>query len=247
MMAAGVSSTGRGGTPLGVLSKPKRVKLVGQCPPQRQASLPHYYLRAIELGQPFMLCYGLLTHSGDYRWISDQGHRLELAGSFRAYAGYCYNITNVRYSQEEFRRERDFSKAVIETANALVVVLDPLGRVVRFNRACSDLTGYSEDEVVGKHLLRQLVPGPEGPMVLEPVRQRPLQRRIPPSTRKSLVNQARPRTLDFLVQHVHCFTNRGTGVRSVHWLDITHQRQMEKQLRTQHERLAIMLSSIGTG
>lgn len=48
------------------------------------------------------------------------------------------------------QRERDFTAAVLDTAGALVVVLDPQGRIVRLNRACENLTGYTFDEVKGQ-------------------------------------------------------------------------------------------------
>lgn len=48
-------------------------------------------------------------------------------------------------------KERDFTCAVIDTSGALVVVLDSQGRIVRFNRACEQTTGYSFAEVRGKH------------------------------------------------------------------------------------------------
>jgi PAS domain S-box-containing protein len=50
------------------------------------------------------------------------------------------------------RQERDFVSAVIDTAAALVVVLDPLGKIVRFNQASERTTGYSFEEVRGKTL-----------------------------------------------------------------------------------------------
>ncbi|MDD1758032.1 MAG: PAS domain S-box protein, partial [Methanotrichaceae archaeon] len=46
--------------------------------------------------------------------------------------------------------ERDFVSTVLDTAKALVVVLDTQGRIIRFNRECEQLTGYSFDEVQGK-------------------------------------------------------------------------------------------------
>lgn len=49
------------------------------------------------------------------------------------------------------KQERDFTVAVIDTIAALVVVLDPQGRIVRFNRDCEQVTGYMLDEVQGKH------------------------------------------------------------------------------------------------
>jgi PAS domain S-box-containing protein len=52
----------------------------------------------------------------------------------------------------ELQIERDFISAVLETAGSLVVILDREGRIVRFNRACEQITGYTIDEVRGKAL-----------------------------------------------------------------------------------------------
>ncbi len=43
--------------------------------------------------------------------------------------------------------ERRFARTVLETVDALVLVLAPSGRIVRANRACELMTGYSSDEV----------------------------------------------------------------------------------------------------
>ncbi len=50
-------------------------------------------------------------------------------------------------AEEALRKERDFISAVLTTAGALVIVLDPQGRIVRFNKACERLTGYAFVEV----------------------------------------------------------------------------------------------------
>jgi len=42
---------------------------------------------------------------------------------------------------EALRRERDLVSAILDTADALVVVLDPQGHIVRFNRVCERTTG----------------------------------------------------------------------------------------------------------
>jgi|GEM_PF-2607691 len=51
---------------------------------------------------------------------------------------------------DALREERNFTTAVLDTAGALVVVLDTGGRVVQFNRACEQTTGYSFAEVRGR-------------------------------------------------------------------------------------------------
>jgi diguanylate cyclase (GGDEF)-like protein/PAS domain S-box-containing protein len=51
---------------------------------------------------------------------------------------------------EALRQQRDLFDAVIDHAGALVVVVDKHGVVVRFNRACEELSGISADRVVGR-------------------------------------------------------------------------------------------------
>ena len=48
--------------------------------------------------------------------------------------------------------ERNFVSAILEIAGALVVVLDPQGQIVRFNRACEQTTDYSFSEVKGRYI-----------------------------------------------------------------------------------------------
>ena len=57
-----------------------------------------------------------------------------------------------RQTQEALEKERGFVSAILDTAAALVVVLDTEGRIVRFNHACENATGYTFDEVKGKIL-----------------------------------------------------------------------------------------------
>ncbi|NIP72959.1 MAG: PAS domain S-box protein [Gammaproteobacteria bacterium] len=60
--------------------------------------------------------------------------------------------------EEVLRRERDFSSAVLDTVGALVVVLDPEGQIVRFNRTCERMTGMSAEDVKGLYVWDLFVP-----------------------------------------------------------------------------------------
>jgi PAS domain S-box-containing protein len=55
-------------------------------------------------------------------------------------------------AEGSLKQERDFTNAVIDTAGALVVVMDPEGRILRFNRAAEQLSGYSLAEVKNRLL-----------------------------------------------------------------------------------------------
>jgi len=61
-------------------------------------------------------------------------------------------------AEAAWRRESKLNHAVLDTVDALVVVLDRDGRIVRFNRACQATTGYSLDEVRGRSVFDLLVP-----------------------------------------------------------------------------------------
>ena len=52
--------------------------------------------------------------------------------------------------EEDLRWERNFVSAVLDTAGALVLVLDQGGRVVRFNEACRRSSGYTLEEARGR-------------------------------------------------------------------------------------------------
>jgi PAS domain S-box-containing protein len=65
--------------------------------------------------------------------------------------GVGFDITELKRIEEALQEERNVVSAILHTVGALVVVLDPQGRIVRFNRACELVSGYSYAEVRGKY------------------------------------------------------------------------------------------------
>ncbi|MEH2193290.1 MAG: PAS domain S-box protein [Nostoc sp.] len=66
-----------------------------------------------------------------------------------------YNYAQVKLAERqrieaELRLERNFISAILNLADALVIVLDCQGRIVRFNNTCEQATGYGFDEVKGR-------------------------------------------------------------------------------------------------
>ena len=55
-------------------------------------------------------------------------------------------------AQEILDKERDFISLLLDTVGALVCVLDAEGKIVLFNRACEEITGYTYAEVIGKYV-----------------------------------------------------------------------------------------------
>jgi PAS domain S-box-containing protein len=71
------------------------------------------------------------------------------AGRVEGFQGMARDITDRVNAQAELRAERDFVSAILDTAPSLIMVLDAQGHVVRFNRACEELSGVPMSEVAG--------------------------------------------------------------------------------------------------
>ena len=70
-------------------------------------------------------------------------------------------IEEHRTTADSLQHERDFNAMVLSTAEALVIVLDGSGRIVSFNRACAQCSGYAPEEVMNRFLWDDLIPEDE--------------------------------------------------------------------------------------
>lgn len=82
---------------------------------------------------------------------------LDEAGQVTGAVGVATDITRrvrneraLRTSKLELQAERDFTNTILDTMGSLAIVLDRSGHIVRFNRACEQLSGYREEEVKGR-------------------------------------------------------------------------------------------------
>jgi PAS domain S-box-containing protein len=124
----------------------------------------------------------------------------ELRGEQVIVAG-SYDVTQRKEAEEALEKERNFVTAVLDTAAALVVVLDIDGRVVRFNRACERITGWSSEEVRGKPFPETFLLPEERPEV-----ERDFQRLL----------SGEPR-----LERRNCWLTRGGDKRFIEWSNTT--------------------------
>ena len=64
---------------------------------------------------------------------------------------FVSDITQRKQIETNLGEERNFITNVLDIVAAMIVVSDSKGRIVRFNRACEALSGYSFEEVRGKY------------------------------------------------------------------------------------------------
>ena len=116
----------------------------------------------------FDVTHRVLRPGGELRWVHQLGEvRYDEYDQPVHMLGVVHDITDSKLSQDalngmnlelekriaertrELEQERNFIATVIDTAGALVVVMDNTGRIQRFNHACEQTSGYSAAEVEG--------------------------------------------------------------------------------------------------
>ena len=75
-----------------------------------------------------------------------------------ALLGITRDVTEQKRAEEALKKERDFMSMVLDTVGSIVLVLDRDGRIVRFNRTCEVVSGYSFEEVQGRFIWDFLIP-----------------------------------------------------------------------------------------
>ncbi len=79
-------------------------------------------------------------------------------GQVAHFVGIQNDITERKRAEEALQHERDFAESLIETAQAIVLVLDPEGWIVRFNPFMEQLSGYRLAEVQGEDWFTTFLP-----------------------------------------------------------------------------------------
>lgn len=79
-------------------------------------------------------------------------------GEFAGYRGVDRDISERIVSETMLQQERDFSNRLIETAPAIIVILNPEGKIIRFNHYMETISGYALKEMEGKDWFNTFLP-----------------------------------------------------------------------------------------
>ena len=181
--------------------------------------------------------YHFRTLEGQDRWVLHNSFvATDPATDRRVVDAVVKDITERKLAEAAVRREHDFVDAVLETADALVVVLDPHGRIERFNRACERTTGYTFDEVRGRPIWEVFL--------------------VPEERDAVMAVFLRLRAGDFPLRHENYWQTKSGHRRLIAWsnscltddqgevehvigtgIDVTEARLAEEALRRAHEGL----------
>ncbi len=104
-------------------------------------------------GKPLRSAYRVIARDGRVIWFHCEAKMIRYPDGRPWFIhGVGFDISDLKRTEEELQNERNVVSAILDTVGALVVVLDRDGRIVRFNRACQQISGRSLEQTVGQPL-----------------------------------------------------------------------------------------------
>jgi PAS domain S-box-containing protein len=106
--------------------------------------------KAMETLQHYQHEYRVITASGEVKWARDTGRFSRDENGDLVVDGVALDITERKRIELALQEERNFISTIFQTVGSLILVTDLEGRIIRFNRACEQVTGCSFEEVKGQ-------------------------------------------------------------------------------------------------
>jgi PAS domain S-box-containing protein len=100
---------------------------------------------------PYLLEFRIARSDGSYRWVWEQGRGVfDEKGELIALEGFITDITDLKRTLEEIESAREEMREIIEFLPDATFVIDREHRVIAWNRAMEEMTGISEESIMGK-------------------------------------------------------------------------------------------------
>jgi diguanylate cyclase (GGDEF)-like protein/PAS domain S-box-containing protein len=121
--------------------------------PKVQAAVAH----SMATGEPWDLELQITTARGRAIWVRAQGFAVFEDGRVQRLRGAFHDLTERRQAEADLRAASERTQTILDNMIDGVISIDASGAVQSFNRAASEMFGYSAEEVMG-HDLTMLMP-----------------------------------------------------------------------------------------
>lgn len=148
------------------------------------------------------------------------------------------HIARRRKVERELAEEHEFAEMVLQTAEAVVLVLDPEGRIIRFNAYLAEITGHSLDEVREHDWFETFIPERERERVRQVFRNTLSEQRSRGILNSILTRSGRLKEIRWSNNVILDRAGSVTGVLAI-GLDVTDLMEAERKAR-RGDRLAVI-------
>ena len=127
--------------------------------PDDREMLKAVWNRTIQQLVPYETEYRAVWPDGSIHYLTARGKFVhDSEGQPLKVNGLIWDITERKRTEKQLSRSYEFTRAILDTVDGLIVILDPNGHIVRFNSACERLTGWRANEVIGRCFWEFLIP-----------------------------------------------------------------------------------------
>jgi PAS domain S-box-containing protein len=177
---------------------------------------------------------------GTVIWVKDTARAIrDSQGRTRYCEGSLEEITERKQAEEALRRERDFAESLIETAQTIVLMLDPQGRIVRFNPYMEEISGYHLEEVQSKDWFTTFLPERDRGRIRELFLRAVSDIQTRGNVNPIVTKDGRERKIAWYDKTLKDTNGEVVGVLAV-GQDITERIRVEETLRHRNEELAAL-------
>ena len=110
------------------------------------------------LGKDKTAEYRLRKADGTTLWVRSKGSAYSQSDGRVTVFGTTRDITERKRAEEALCNEKEFADGLINTAQAIILVLDTQGRIAMINPYLEEISGYRLDEVRGKDWFETFLP-----------------------------------------------------------------------------------------
>jgi len=188
------------------------------------------YKKCLSSGDDFYAEYRIHKKDGSILLWEDRGKTSKITnGKVVKSVGAITDITYRKQAEDELRMAKEYAESLIETANAMVIVLDKDGNITVFNKAAEEITGYSQSELLNRNWFEVVVPKERFPEVWEE-----FERLIAGGTPKNFENPILTKSGQerYIVWKNNELKDDGQVAGTISFgIDITERKQAEEQLQ----------------
>jgi PAS domain S-box-containing protein len=167
-----------------------------------------------------------------------------VAGS-RVFGGIVRDLTHRKQAEDELRRERDFTRRLLDTVEVIVLILDARGRIVQFNRRMERLAGRPLDDVRERDWFETFVPQRERARTRWLFKQAVAGRTVRGNVYPIVLHDGTERQIEWFESVLESGEGRGGGLLCT-GLDVTERIEAEQERYAYEEKLRSLTAELIT-
>ena len=146
-------------------------------------------------------------------------------------------ISERKKAEGALHKSKEYAEKLIQTANVLIVGLDPEGNIVVFNEGAEQITGYAQEELLGKNLLTEVLPAGDYNYVREKFREWQEGKLLLPLTFESVIF-SKSSVERFISWQINEIQEAGKTVGTICFgIDITERVKAEREVASRNQEL----------